>query len=161
MRNYPNRTLGKLLRVAVFAGGRYLHMPADALSRAVSDVLQTPGAVRDRLTAHMFIPADADDIIAQLESAFELMVETRDLRRRLKKSGQQPTETQSHTDWLQQLVKEKVVTKQESSLLAQTRALVRKVIDVDDFDLKTSRSNGAHGGADAGDEPPAAWQPDS
>ena len=134
LRNYPNRIFGKLLRVAVFPGGRYLHMPTDALSRAVSDVLQTPGAARDRLTQNMYISTDPDDIIAQLESAFELMVETKELRRRLKKSGQQPTETQSYTDWLAQLVAEKVITKKESSLLGKTRDLVRKVIDVDDFD---------------------------
>ena len=134
LRNYPNRTFGKLLRLAVFPGGRYLHIPTDNLSRAVSDLLQTPGAARDLLTHDMYIPTDPDDIIAQLESAFELMVETRVLRRRLKKSGHEPLETQDYADWLKQLVQQKVIAKQESSLLSQTRALVRKVIDVDDFD---------------------------
>ncbi len=134
LRNYPNRTFGRLLRLVVFPGGRYLHMPADTLSHAVSDLLQTPGGARDRLTQDMYISTDTDDIIAQLESAFELMVETRDLRKRLKKSAQEPTETQNYTDWLKQLVKQKVITKEESSLLSQTRTMVRKVIDVDDFD---------------------------
>lgn len=134
LRNYPNRILGVLLRVAIFPSGRYFQLPSDRLSRAVSDLLQTPGATRDRLTEDMYIPTDEDEIIAQLESAFELMEQTRDLRRRLKKSETKRDETQSYTDWLEHLVNQKVITKKEASLLGETRALVRKVIDVDDFD---------------------------
>lgn len=133
LRNYPKRAFRGLLRLTIFPGGRYLQMPSDKLSAAVSTLLQTPGATRDRLSEDMYISDDPDDVVAQLESAFELMVESRDLRKRLKKSGQEPTETQNYADWLQQLVKQKVIAKEEAALLSETRDRVKKVIDVDDF----------------------------
>ncbi len=140
LRNYPKPILGKLLRVVVFPGGRYLHLPTDKLSRAVSDVLQTPGSARDRLTEDVYISSDPNDVMNQIESAFKLMVKTSDLRLRLKKSGQAPTAIQGYTDWLKQLVKQQVISEDESALLSQMREMVRKVIDVDHFDL-THQSN--------------------
>ena len=133
LRNYPNRVVGMLLRVVIFPAGRYLHLPADKLSQAVSDVLQTPGSARDRLTEDVYISTAPKEVMAELESALKLMVESKDLRRRLKKSEHQPAATQSYTDWLKQLVQQAVITEAESSLLAQARKQVSKVIAVDDF----------------------------
>jgi acyl-CoA dehydrogenase len=134
LRNYPNRISGSILRLAIFPSGRYLHMPADKLSGEVSEILQNPGATRDRLTRDVYISGEPDDVITQLESAFTSMVETRDLRKRLRKQGHEMSDTQSYSDWLKQLEIEQLISSDESGLLLDTRELVRKVIDVDNFD---------------------------
>ncbi len=134
LRNYPNSLFGKALRLAIFPGGRYLHLPSDRLSQQVATLMRTPGSVRDRLTQDMYISDDPNDVINQIESAFELMIDTKELRRRLKKSGHEPVTNQSYAQWLDQLKVDQVISDDELMLLAKTRKLVRKVIDVDSFE---------------------------
>ncbi len=137
LRNYPNRIAGILLRFVVFPAGRYVHLPTDKLSHVVADALQTPGLTRDRITEDVYIPSDSNEVMAYIESAFKLMVESKALRQRLKQAGHQPSETQDYDDWLKQLFEQEVITSNESSLLTQTRTHVRKVIDVDHFEVDT------------------------
>ncbi len=138
--NYPNRTFGRILRIIIFPSGRYLQMPTDKLSRQVADLLQTPGAVRNRLTQDMYIPHNEDETIGQIEAAFESMLETGNLRQRLKKSGQVPAAMEGYADWLNRMVKEGAVSRDESALLGKTRERVRKVIDVDSFEPRSLES---------------------
>ena len=134
LRNYPRPILGKLMRVNVFGGGRYLQMPGDALCRQVSTLLQTAGPVRDRLTEHIYISTDPSEITAQMESAFALMSESKPLRRRLKKQGHRQAGGQAYEAWLRELRALNVLTSDETELLVRTREMVGKVIRVDDFD---------------------------
>ena len=137
LRNYPKPIIGKLLRVVVFPSGRYVHPPTDKLSQSVADALQTPGSTRDRLTEDVAISTDPNDTMAHLESAFKLMVESKDLRRRLKESvqaKQHPMTTQSYAEWLNQLLQQKVINENELSLLTRAHKQVKKVIDVDHFE---------------------------
>lgn len=133
LRNFPHARLGKLMRVNIFGGGRHLQLPPDSLSKKVAAILQTDAAARDRLCAHMFLPADENDAAAQLESAFNLMNQSGELRRRLKKEGREPAPLQSHAEWLDSLRAESVVTEEEANLLARTRNLAAEAIRVDEF----------------------------
>lgn len=133
LRNYPRPMLGKLMRVNIFGGGRYLQKPGDALSRQVSALLQTAGPVRERLTEHMYLSTDPAEITAQLESAFTLMIESKPLRRRLKKEGFEQTAGQTFEAWLADLRGLDVLGADEADLLARTREVVAKVISVDAF----------------------------
>ena len=135
LRNYPNKYLGMALRFTLFPTGRYIKLPNDNLSTEVAEILQTPGVVRDRLTEDVFISKNQDDILAQLETAFTLMTETYPLRRKLKKAGLEPKGGQNYAQWLEQLVSEEVINKTESDILIRTREIVRKVIDVDNFEI--------------------------
>ena len=134
LRNYPWPMLGKLMRVNIFGGGRYLQKPSDALSRKVSTLLQTAGPVRERLTEHIYIATDEKEITAQLESAFALMIESKPLRRRLKKENHEQTAGQPYAAWLADLRGLEAVNADEADLLARTREVVAKVISVDAFE---------------------------
>ena len=134
LRNYPNRFMGIALRITLFPTGRYLKPPTDRLSTKVAELLQTPGGVRDRLTEHVYIPKDEDQIVYQLEQAFELMNESSELRKQLKKSGDKPNFDESYSQWLARLVEQGSISESESELLNKTRTMVRKVIDVDSFE---------------------------
>ena len=133
LRNYPWPPLGALLRLVVFGGGRYLRFPDDALSRRVAGALQTAGAVRDRLTEHIYLATDPADISAQMEAALALVDESKPLRRRLKKEGLLQTADQTFAEWLADLRDTAGVSADEADLLARTRELVAQVIRVDDF----------------------------
>ena len=138
LRNYPNRIVGKLLRIAIFAGGRYLDFPGDKLTRKVAQGVQTPGGLRDRLTEDVYISHNQEDISARIENAFESMIETMELRKRLKESAVVQQASQSHAQWIDALQAEKLVTPEEAELLTSTREKVRSVINVDHFDLNPS-----------------------
>ena len=136
LRNYPRPWLGRLLRVVVFGGGRYLQPPDDALSQRVSTQVQTAGAVRDRLTEHIYIATDPADISAQIESALALVDESKPLRRRLKKEGAGQGAAQASQTFdarLASLREAGALSADEAELLARTREMVGKVISVDDF----------------------------
>lgn len=144
LRNYPRAWLGRLLRATVFAGGRYLRPPSDALSKRVAETVQTAGPARDRLTSHMYVPAagvdDDAEPLAQLEAALALAEESRALRRRLKRGGHAPAAGQDFADWVADLQAAGAVDAEEAALLARARAATAAVIAVDDFPPKTPRA---------------------
>ncbi len=133
LRNFPVPYLGPLLRIAVFPTGRYMHLPDDQLNRRVARILQTPGEVRDRLTEDVFISDDSDDITAQLESALTLVIDSAELRKRLKKAGLEPRADRSWDQWLRDCEDGGDVNAEEANLLRRYHEAVLKVISVDDF----------------------------
>jgi len=139
--NYPLPWVGALMRVAIFPTGRYLTPPDDKLSQSVSTCLQTAGTVRDRLTEHVFISAEPDEISSQLETAFDLMQRTKPIRRRLRNQGFEPALDQSYGQWISRLVDERSLTEAEGELLNHTRKVVKQVIRVDDFDFSSPKAS--------------------
>ena len=133
LRNYPRKWLGMLLRVNVFAGGRYLQPPSDSLNRQVAELLQRPGKARDRLTEWMHRPDDSTDVVAQLETALVLSEQTDAVRRRLREQDAEPGIAQSYQDWLHGLQVNDVITREEFDLLAQLQTIVEQIIAVDEF----------------------------
>ena len=140
LRNYPKRYLGKLLRATVFAGGRYLRRPSDALARRAAAAVQTAGAARDRLTSDMYLPRDETEPLAQLEAALALMDESRVLRRRLKREGRALPPGREFGAWLDELRIGGAVNDGEAALLARARAAAAAAIAVDDFPPKSARA---------------------
>ena len=137
-RNFPNKFLGSVLKMTIFPIGRYLQLPDDRLSRAVAKTVQTPGSVRDRLTQDIYISSEDDDVVAQLETALNLMIESRDLRSKLRKSEHRIEPTEEYSQWLERLKSADVINADEFDMLSATRSTVRQVINVDDFDLNPS-----------------------
>jgi len=141
LRNYPKPFLGTLLRATVFAGGRHLHRPGDALSKRAAEA--TAGAARERLTADMYLPAAGEgetEPLAQLEAAFEAAAVSRELRRRLKRDGRAPAPGEDFAAYLAGLQAAGAVDAGEAALLARARATAAEVIAVDDFPPKSPRA---------------------
>jgi len=148
LRNFPMPFVGPILRATVFPTGRYIHLPNDKLNQSVAELIQEPGAVRDRLTEDVFLSDSPDEITSQLEEALTLSIESYDLRKRLKKAGHQQEADIGFDDWLSALQADEVITKEESDLLRRNRDVTQKVIDVDDFPQE-------YAGASANSERPA------
>lgn len=110
-----------------------MQLPDDKLNQAVASILQQPGEVRDRLTEDMYIADSEEEITAQIETALELSIKSADLRKKLKKEGLEQTADIGFEDWLSSLTECGTISSEDSELLRETRDIVSKVINVDDF----------------------------
>jgi acyl-CoA dehydrogenase len=81
--NLPNRFAALLVRLVILPLGIRQQGPADALTRRCADILLAPSETRDRLTAGLFLERGANGSVADLERAFDLVVQTEPLEKRL------------------------------------------------------------------------------
>ncbi|MEC9340300.1 MAG: acyl-CoA dehydrogenase [Pseudomonadota bacterium] len=136
LRNLPNRSLALLLRIAVFPLGAHLGPPTDRLGQTVAGLVQRDGPARDLLTAGIYLPEENEDPAWRLDRALALADTSQGLRRRMRSAG-----------WEE--VAEASMSGEGESLLAQYEALVREIIQVDDFpaDLAAAESAVNEGGS--------------
>jgi acyl-CoA dehydrogenase len=138
--NFPNRFVAAVLRLIVFPTGRPYEVPSDRVGHEVAKLLIAPSATRDRLTADMFIPADAEDPVREHELALEATVAAEPIEERLRvaiKKGRFVPKLgpgEGAEAIARQAVAAGVITMDEAGLLARQRELSAKIVRVDDFD---------------------------
>ncbi len=144
--NFPNKTVGYLLKGIVFPLGNHFKKPSDELSLQIADSLMTPGAHRDRLTHLCYVGKDESDSVGLVEAAFQAMYGIRSLERKLFKgikSGQidkkAPLETR-----LSQALEANILTSDEIDKILVAEKLRSQAIQVDHFshdfsEVKTQR----------------------
>jgi acyl-CoA dehydrogenase len=134
IKNFPNVFVRLLLRVLVFPSGRFLSPPSDHVGHQIATLLMQPGAVRDRLTAGIYVPDDEQDPVGALEAALASTLTCEPLQGKLqeaRKAGKLNT--------LEELLRiaeardQGIVTADEALQLERDYVLRRKVIMVDDF----------------------------
>jgi acyl-CoA dehydrogenase len=121
--NLPARPVAWLLRIFALPFGRRRHGPPDALAVQCAEILLAPSPARDRLTAGLFL-GQGDDGIARLERAFELVVRTDPILRKLRDDG--------IADWRSAQASGRIAAA-DAELLGAMEAAVTGVIAVDDF----------------------------
>ena len=70
--NFPNRGVGRMLKAVLFPFGASYRPADDRLLQRAANVILRWGGARERLTEGLFIAADDNDPLAQLETALEL-----------------------------------------------------------------------------------------
>jgi len=151
--NFPSRFVASWLRMLAFPKGLTLNAPFDKVGSKVAQIVLTPGAARDRLTAGAYVPRREDDVIGRLEFAMEATIAADPIEAKIRtaiKEGKLPQRTLAERRAA--AVAAGIITQQELDHLVYTDRLRREVIKVDDFDPDLSR------GAKQGEEP---WQADS
>jgi len=140
LRNFPSRPLGVALRGVVFPLGRRRHAPDDRLTHRVAELLLEPSETRDRLTAGMYLSDSDEDAIGGLEDALRKVLAAEPLLKKLKEQGHRFERAPGHTyrDWVDELVSEELVTRDEGDTLMAAREATLKVIAVDDFPSNTT-----------------------
>jgi acyl-CoA dehydrogenase len=121
--NLPNRPAAWVLREIVFPFGRRRHGPSDALTVQCAEILLSPSAARDRLTAGVFL-GTGEDGIARLERAFDLVVRAEPVQRKLRAAGVADRPT---------ALARGIITAAEADVLSAMDEAVATVIAVDDF----------------------------
>ncbi|MFW6093967.1 MAG: acyl-CoA dehydrogenase, partial [Pseudomonadota bacterium] len=125
--NYPSRALGGFMRAAVLPFGRRRRGPSDALSKQCAELVMTPGAVRDRLTAGVY-PGQSGDGVATLEQAFKLVTGSAAIRERMKEAGVADADTAAARD---------IISEDERRALQAADRAVAEATAVDHFDVET------------------------
>jgi acyl-CoA dehydrogenase len=126
-RNYPSRVLGGLMRLVVLPLGVRQRGPADLLSRRCADLLMTPGATRERLTAGVHLGGPGDGAW-KVERAFELVNGCAAIRRRLADADQQDADAALAAG---------LIDADEHRALQAADAAVAEAVAVDHFDART------------------------
>lgn len=121
--NLPSRPVAWMLRVLVLPV-RLNRGPSDALTRECADLLLSPSATRDRLTADLQ-RGEGDDGVAQLERAFKLVHAVQPLHDRLRREGVR--------DW-REAHRGGAITDEQARQLEAAEAAVQHVVAVDDFE---------------------------
>ena len=137
--NLPGRILPGALRVVVFPWGRPFRPPADRLGHAVSNLLLSPGAARDRLTAGMFISRDENDPIATLEAALGAVIAAEPVEQKIR-TAQKSGALAAGRDAARAALEEGVITRAEAEILERAHGLRRRAIMVDDFPKDLGRT---------------------
>ena len=138
--NFPNRFVAAWLRLLVFPKGMTLNAPFDKVGAKVANILLTPGAARDRLTAGVYIPRREDDVLGRLEFAMEATIKADPIEARMRaavKEGKLPQ--RALADRRAAAVAQGIITREEASHLDYTDRLRHDVIMVDDHEHDLSR----------------------
>ena len=122
--NLPFRPVATLVRRFILPLGVRRHGPSDDLTKRCAELLLTPSATRERLTAGLYLDKGANGSIATLERAFNLVCETAPLHDKLH---------QARCRGLQQAVAEGLLSETEAARLREVEGAVEQVLAVDDF----------------------------
>ncbi|MDQ6982177.1 MAG: acyl-CoA dehydrogenase [Mariprofundus sp.] len=135
IRNFPVRPVAWKMRVWAFPLGRRLHLPGDHLTHQVASMLIEPSASRDRLIAGIYAPDSEDDLTGRLHHAMTMSIRAEPVERKLRNNGKIHGPDQSYDVWIENLVNEHALSREEADLLKATRSAVRAAIMVDDFSV--------------------------
>jgi acyl-CoA dehydrogenase len=121
--NLPNRFIAAILKFLIQPFGARVLGPPDQIVHQCAQLVLTPSAARDRLTADLS-HVDDDGGVARLEKAFLLVTAAEDISKKMHAA-------RLH-DW-KEAVQKGVITQSEGEKLAAAQEAVSKVIEVDDF----------------------------
>lgn len=123
--NLPNRPIAWLLKFVVQPFGPRALGPSDKVVHQCAQMILSPSAERDRLTAGLYhAGANDDGPLARLERAFRLVVANEPIEKRLRAAHIR--------DW-QEAASRSIITAADVEALTAAKEAVAKVIEVDDF----------------------------
>jgi acyl-CoA dehydrogenase len=135
--NFPNRVIARVLRHVIFPWGKGCAGPSDRMGHQVASLLLTPSAVRDRLTAGMFLPpADADqEQLTRLEKALHAVIAAEPAEKKLRAAAKsQPAAMQTREQQIAKAVQDQHLKQSEADTILTADALRYAAISVDHFD---------------------------
>lgn len=105
-------------------GGKRRRGPTNRLTNAVSELMQQPGATRQRLTEGVFTGKGTDPLAA-LERALVMTIECEPLRARMREKDVETIDAARESG---------LINESEAGKLRDLTRAVREVIEVDSFD---------------------------
>jgi acyl-CoA dehydrogenase len=135
LRNFPNRPLAGLMRLAIFPRGRTYFAPSDALGAQVAQLVMEASPTRDRLCRHAFRTSVAGNPLAALHEALQMAAQVEPIDRRLRVEGVKTGRIKA-LDVPGQIREGQalgIITNAEASLLLDYDRRIMDIINVDDF----------------------------
>ncbi len=134
-RNYPIKSVGKLLKGLLFPLGNHFDAPSDTLTVNIAESIMTPGAHRDRLTHLCYVGKDENDSVGLMEKAFLAMYGVKGLERKLNKGVKEGKVARKGVlaERLEQAKAAGVLNAEEVEAILAADKLRYKAIQVDHF----------------------------
>ncbi|WP_397458710.1 acyl-CoA dehydrogenase [Pseudomonas asplenii] len=137
--NYPSKAAARVIRALSFPFGIPLRKPSDQLLGEVAELVQVPGASRDRLLADSYIPQPDIDKLAYGELAFRLQPQVELIEARLKPAVREgiiaplPISREAFVVWRAKALELQLISDEEDQMLGRYVEYGDHAIQVDDF----------------------------
>jgi acyl-CoA dehydrogenase len=137
--NYPNRFAAALVRLLACPLGWPHRAPADALGTAIAELMQTPGAARERLVADSYVPDPKVDALGNGERLFALTPRIAALDQRLREAirrgalAPMPQSLAELGAWTAAAQQQGLVDADERAVLDDYARYGAELVKVDDF----------------------------
>jgi acyl-CoA dehydrogenase len=132
--NFPKRAIAGVTRLLGFPTGRPFKRPSDRLAHEVAGIVLRTGRLRDHLTQGVYIPANENEPLAQLEDALHKATAAepalRKLRQAMREGSLPGGDPEAHVDAGRGAG---IITGQEASAIRSAVAARKIVIQVDEF----------------------------
>ncbi|NRB69331.1 MAG: acyl-CoA dehydrogenase [Vibrio sp.] len=134
--NFPNKWLGKVLRVMILPFGRVRKAPSDKIDSQVAQILQTPSATRDRLGRNQYFQASEFNPAGKIEEALHIILEAEPVFKKVCKAINERRPF-LRLDLIADIGLEKgIIDSADAQLLRKAEEHRLYAINVDDFDPK-------------------------
>ncbi len=135
--NFPNKFIGRFLHRTVFPLGHPYDVPSDEIGHQVAQLLITPSAARDRLTAETYLPKVETESVGAIELALKATIDAEPIESKIRTAEKEGLfeglPDANVRDIAQVAFSMGVVTAEEYALLKRRNRLRDIVIHVDDF----------------------------
>jgi acyl-CoA dehydrogenase len=137
--NYPNRLAAALVRVLAFPFGLPHRAPSDSLGSAIAELMQTPGAARERLVADSYVPPVDVDPLGYGELVFALTPRVTQIEQKLREAVKKgfiapmPQSLPDLATWIDTAAGLGLIDGSERAVLADYARYGAEVVKVDDF----------------------------
>ena len=152
LRNFPNRFLAGIMRIAIFPGGRAYSAPSDRLGRKLADAILTVSGVRDRLCKFVYRTHEPGNPLGLLDEALILSQTAEPVEKRIRVEGVKTGKVTAldPPGQIAQALAAGIISETEAAMLRDYDRKVMEIISVDDFDSREMA---------AGEQPEAEEQP--
>lgn len=131
--NFPNKIVGKVLKVMVMPYGRRHKKPSDKLEHKVALLLQSPNSARTRLGHGQFLTPTANNAVGKMEETLKDILNAEPVFDRVCKAANSKLPFTQLEKVAEKGLELGVINEQEAALLKRAEKGRLEVINVDDF----------------------------
>jgi acyl-CoA dehydrogenase len=136
LRNFPNRFLATIMRMAIFPGGRAYSAPSDRLGRTIADAVLSVSDVRDRLCKYVYRTHEPGNALGLLDEALILSQTAEPIEKRIRVEGVKTGKVNALDvpGQITQALAAGIISETEAAMLRDYDRKVMEIISVDDFE---------------------------
>ncbi len=136
LRNFPNRFLAGVMRIAIFPGGRAYNAPSDRLGRKLADAVLNVTDVRDRLCKYVYRTLEPTNALGLLQEALVLAPAAEAIEKRIRVEGVKAGKITALDvpGQIAQALSLGIISDTEAASLRDYDRKVMELISVDDFE---------------------------
>ncbi|BDX06690.1 acyl-CoA dehydrogenase FadE [Planctobacterium marinum] len=143
MDNFPNKVVGRILKVMMMPWGRRHKKPSDELEHKIALMLQAPGSSRSRLGHGQYFTPTANNAIGKMEQTLKDILDAEPIFDRICQAANEKLPFTQLDKAAQKGLELSVINEQEAALLRRAEAGRLEVINVDDFEPEALRAGSA------------------